>query len=403
MPGTPEGRFFLYFAFMEITYEKACLCALNRLFGFEPKIALALISHLGSASGVFALSSDETDRILGPHSKYRGRISEACVEEAYAELEKLSGQGIRFIGWSEPGYPTLLKECEDAPVGLYIRSSTPLEGLWGARRLISIVGTRDLSPYGREWCERLVGRLADLPEADRPAIVSGLALGTDICAHRTALKCGLPTIAVMATGPDDIYPSRHRNDADSIVRASGSALVTDYPPDTAPLAIHFLRRNRIIAGLSEATILIESRIKGGGMMTARLADSYNREVHALPGRIDDIRSQGCNLLIRNRTAIPITSVEDFMKEAGFTSLKKLRKESDADRLARLYKGNIPDDRISLMSRILLAIRSERGITPDDIAARLGTEYHKVTQLTGMLETDGVITVDLLQRCFINFR
>lgn len=388
---------------MEITHEKACLCALNRIFGFEPKIALALISFLGNATEVFALDPGERDRILGPHSKHRGCMTGKALAEAYAELERLKSQGITFIGYDEAGYPELLKECEDPPVGLYINSSTPADQLWTDRKPIAIVGTRDISPYGKEWCERLVRALADTPQEDRPVIVSGLALGTDVCAHRTALECGLPTIAVMATGQDSIYPARHEHVARQIAEAPGSALMTDYPPGTAPLAVHFLRRNRIIAGLSEAVVLIESKIKGGGMMTARLADSYNRDVFALPGRVDDIRSQGCNFLIRNKTASPLISIEDFIKEMGMTAGRKNRKESDTDRLARLYKGSLTDDRITVMSRILLAIRKERGITIDDIAVRLGMEYHKVAQMTGMLETDGVITTDLLQRCFINFR
>ena len=388
---------------METTHEKACLCALNRIFGFEPKIALALISHLGSAAKVFELKPEEADGILGPHSKYRGRISPEAIDSAYSELERLRSQGIGFIGWSEEGYPTLLKECEDAPAGLYVRSTTPAGELWTARRCIAVVGTRDLSPYGREWCRRIIDRLADIPEKDRPVIVSGLAIGTDTCAHEAALEHGLPTIAVMATGPESVYPARHSRIAGRIAGTPGSALVTDYPPGTAPLAIHFLRRNRIIAGLSEATVLIESKIKGGGMMTARLADSYNRDVFALPGRVDDLRSQGCNLLIRNRTAIPLTSVEDFMKEIGMTATGRPRKESDTERIERLYRGSMPEDRIALMSRMLLVIRSERGITIDEIAGKLGQEYQTVSRLTGILETDGVITVDLLQRCFINFR
>ncbi len=388
---------------MKNIHEKVCLCALNRIFGFEPKIALALISHFGNASSVFALKPEDIDGILGPHSKYRGCISQKALDESYAELERLRGQGIGFVGWNEPGYPALLKECEDAPSGLYIRSAHPSEIPWNSRKAIAVVGTRDLSPYGREWCERLVGKLADVPEKDRPVIVSGLALGTDACAHRTALDVGLPTIAVMATGPDEVYPGRNMNLAGLMARTPGSALVTDYPPGTAPLAVHFLRRNRIIAGMSEATVLIESKIKGGGMMTARLADSYNREVFALPGRVDDLRSQGCNLLIRSKTASPITSVEDFLKDIGLTATKGARRESDKDRLERLYKGSIPDDRISLMTRILLEIRAERGITIDELAGKLDMEYHRTAQLTGMLETDGVITTDLLQRCFINFR
>lgn len=138
-------------------------------------------------------------------------------------------------------------------------------------------------------------------------------------------------------------------------------------------------------------------------MTARLADSYNREVFALPGRVDDLRSQGCNFLIRSRTAHAITSINDFINDIGMTAGKRRPEVSCEDRVRNLYKGNLPDDRISQMSGILLAIRQERGITIDEIAAKLGVEYHKISQLTGMLETDGIITVDLLQRCFINFR
>ena len=387
---------------MEITHEKACHCALNRIFGFEPKIALALISHLGGAQEVFNLSPAEIDGLLGPHSKYCGTISMEAVDKAYMELTALSAKGIRFIGWNEPGYPTMLKECEDAPAGLYIRSSSSPEELWNNRRMISVIGTRDLSPYGREWCERIVGSLADIPHKDRPVIVSGLALGVDICAHSAALKYGLPTIAVMATGPETVYPGRHRHIAEEIASSPESALITDYPPETAPLAIHFLRRNRIIAGLSEATVLVESKIKGGGMMTARLADSYNRTVFALPGRVDDTRSQGCNHLIRSRIAIPITSISDFLKELGVKQSSRKTATDGPERLERLYKGCLSDDRISQMGSILLAIRKERGIMVDDIALQTGIEYTRVSQLLGMLETDGIISRDLLQRCFINF-
>lgn len=386
---------------MEITHEKACLCALNRIFGFEPKISLALISHLGSAAEIFNLSPKDVDLLLGPHSKYRGRITPEAVAQAYSELEELRSRGIHFTGYSEDGYPAALKECEDPPAGLYIRSCTP-HIFTQNRRMISVVGTRDLSPYGREWCEKLVGCLSDIPQKDRPIIVSGLALGTDICAHKKALASGLSTIAVMATGPEDVYPGRHRGFAESIASSPGSALITDYPPGTAPLAIHFLRRNRIIAGLSEATILIESKIKGGGMMTARLADSYNRTVMALPGRVDDTRSQGCNHLIRSRIAIPLTSPEDLLKELGMKRTGKRSAENGINELQAIYKEKLAEDRIALMGRILLAIRKERGITVEEISCKTGLDYTLAAQLIGMLETDGIISRDLLQRCFINF-
>lgn len=258
-----------------------------------------------------------------------------------------------------------------------------------------------MSPYGREWCGRIVRELAEAPVKDRPVIVSGLALGIDACAHRGALTHGLSTIAVMATGPETIYPHRHQGLADEILHSQGSALITDYPPETAPLAIHFLRRNRIIAGISEATVLIESRIKGGGMMTARLADSYDRTLFALPGRVDDLRSQGCNHLIRARSAIPISSIEDFMRELGLSAGRRSGKVTDRERLNNKYKGRLTEDCISQMERILLAVRAERGITVEDIAAQVGEDYSRTSQLVGMLETDGILTRDLLQRCFIN--
>ena len=388
---------------MKISHEKACLCALNRIFGFQPKIALALISHLGSASDVFSLGKEETDRLLGPHSKYRGMISDRAVDSANKELESLSSRGISFTGWTEQDYPVLLKECEDAPAGLYIRSSSPTGSLWNGRRMLSFIGTRDLSPYGKEWCGKIIHSLSELPQKDRPVIVSGLALGTDICAHRAAIACGLSTIGVMATGPETVYPNRHRYFAEDVCSSPGSALVTDYPPGTAPLAIHFLRRNRIIAGLSEATILIESKIKGGGMMTARLADSYNRAVFALPGRVDDLRSQGCNSLIRSKIAVPITSVQDFLKELGIKSHRTSARVDDSEHLRSLYGGSMSEEKILQMGRILLEIRRERGITVEDIAERVGLDYGRTIQLIGILETDGILTRDLLQRCFINFQ
>ena len=265
---------------MENFEEKACLCALSKIFGFKPKIALALIEHLGGAREVFKIGREELEMLLGPHSQYTDIIRKAAVYEAADELERYERLDISFIGWTEEHYPSLLKECPDAPVGLYVRSRTHPSKLWPERK-IAIVGTRDVSPYGKEWCSKCVYSLGSSDE--KPLIISGLAMGVDICAHKAALEAGLPTIAVMATGPESIYPYRHRGFAEEMYQMPGCALVTDYPPGTAPLAVHFLRRNRIIAGLSDTTVLIESKIKGGGMMTARLAFSYDRDVYALPG------------------------------------------------------------------------------------------------------------------------
>ena len=378
--------------------EKACLCALNRIFGFSPKTGLALISHTGSAADVFRLGSRELEELLDPSSRHKGEITWKAVEEASDELARLERRGIGFTGWTEEEYPSLLHECEDAPVGLYVRSRTPMDELWKPCRRIAVVGTRDITPYGREWCVRTVAGLSRSKE--KPVIVSGLALGTDFCAHKAALESGLATIGVMATGPETVYPHRHREFAERLCETPGCALVTDYPPGTAPLAIHFLRRNRIIAGLSDSTILIESKIKGGGMMTCRLAFSYSRDVYALPGRADDLRSQGCNSLIRSKIAEPLTSIEDLTESLGLNRVGAKGRRSVRETLISEYGSRLSPEKAELAINILTRIKEERGITIEELAENTGMSYSMTANITAMLETDGFISIDLLQRCFI---
>lgn len=270
--------------------------------------------------------------------------------------------------------------------------------LWKPCRRIAVVGTRDISPYGREWCVRTVSGLSRCRE--KPVIVSGLALGTDFCAHKAALESGLATIGVMATGPETVYPHRHMEFAERLCSTPGCALVTDYPPGTAPLAIHFLRRNRIIAGLSDATILMESKIKGGGMMTCRLAFSYSRDVYALPGRADDLRSQGCNSLIRNKIAEPLISVEDLTESLGLNRTGVRNRMSLRDAVMSEYGQRMSQEKAELAASLLTCIKEDRGITIEDLSETCGMSYSRTAEMTAMLETDGFISIDLLQRCFI---
>ena len=384
---------------MENFEEKTCLCALNRIFGFEPKITHALISNLGSAREVFRLKEKDIDQILGPYSRHKGKICREAVEKAARELEKLARLDTTFIGYTEQGYPELLSHCADAPAGLYVRSRTPVEKLFGDNRSVAVVGTRNISPYGREWCERIVRSMGSCRPA--PVIVSGLALGTDYCAHRTALDSGIPTIGVMATGPETIYPIRHRRIAEEMVQTPGCALVTDYPPGTAPLAIHFLRRNRIIAGLSEAVILTESRSKGGGMMTARLAFSYDRGVYALPGRVDDPFSQGCNELIACGTAEALISAERLMESLRLTYGLGQNVPSIREILAGRYGREADEEHLKTMENILRTIKSRRGITVEELSEEVMIPYRETVEITGILTIDGFMTTDLLQRCSIN--
>lgn len=384
---------------MDSFEEKACLCALSRIFGFEPKTGLALIERMGCASAVFALDRDGLDELLGPYCRQRYQIRQTAVFDAARELEGLERAGVEFVGWGQEGYPLLLTECPDPPIGLYIKSATRPQDLWTRPKNIAVIGTRDISPYGKEWCAKIVGGLAETQQ--KPLIVSGLALGTDICAHRTALECGLPTIAVMPTGPDAVYPYRHLAFADQLARTPGCALITDYPPGTPPMPVNFLRRNRIIAGLSHATVLVESKIKGGGMMTARLAFSYDRDVFALPGRVDDLRSQGCNRMIAEKVAEPLVSVEGFIRSVGLDRNATGRERTDIPALVdSFYGGSVGKDTVREMAALLECVRKNRGATVEELGVMTGIEYGKTSSLTAMLELDGFISIDLLQRCSI---
>lgn len=376
--------------------ERVCCCALNMLFGFEPRIPKAIVDMLGSASAVFRLDKDGLDEIFGPYSRYRGRISRSAADAACEELEKTARAGGSFIGYTDRLFPALLKECPDAPSGLYFRSRLPAEKVFGTRLAAGVVGTRDVSGYGREWTGRIVSAMAD--SGASPVVVSGLAYGVDVAAHRKALEVSLDTVAVMATGIDSVYPWQHRAVAEEI--CCHGALVSDFPLGTSPLKVNFLRRNRVIAGMCRSIVLVESRIRGGGMVTADLAFSYGREVYALPGRADDIRSQGCNWLIRTGKAEALFSVEDYVHSSGMGSIPSREPVKTSDMLRRSYSGKADEKSIDAMSRILSAVRRRRGISLDDLCIESGLPWSSMRAYVGRLESDGFLTVDMQQRCCI---
>ena len=381
--------------------ERVCICALNRILGFEPKTAHRLIGVTGSASAAFNLTAEEKFEILGPYSKISSLLNDKEIRYSEEELARLRDAGCDFITMTDRGYPELLNECEDAPLGLYFRSCSTPEEVFDVRPQVAVVGTRDISLYGKEWCRRIVGAMA--LAAARPLIVSGFAYGTDIIAHLSALESGLPTVAVLPTGIDDIYPTRHRKYAETLCSTPGCALVSDYPPGTEPKAINFIRRNRIIAGMCSGTILVESKSRGGGMITARLAASYDRDLLVLPGRADDLRSQGCNILLREKVAEPITDTVHFLDVLGLGRASRRKKENIENEIIALYGQLLSEEELSDMLAILSLVRKQRGITLDDISSTLRLSFGAVSRLIGMLESDGIICTDLLQRCAINLK
>lgn len=375
-------------------------CALNRIFGFSPRIGMALSRHFGSPEELFKRDRQEILELLGDDKKYAWQITAGAVEEAFCELERLASDGVKFVCIDDERYPALLRECDDPPAGLYVKSTSPLENIFGPATAIAVVGTRDVTAYGKEWCTRIVSAIAS--SGSKPVIISGLALGTDITAHSTALDRGIPTIAVMATGIDTIYPFRHGWEADKIVNAENSGLITDYPPGTVPKAINFLRRNRIIAGLSQSVILIESKIKGGGMMTCRLAESYNRDIYALPGRIDDICSCGCNDLIKRHVAEPITSIPDLLEDLGLgPGDGPAQEESIKAFIYKRYKVKEGTKRAAELAEVADIVVNNREIHIEDISSLTGIDCRTISVYAGILESDGIIISDLLRRYVIN--
>lgn len=287
---------------------------------YEPAIALKLYEEIGSAKEIFSLSHRELSLLLGLRKDYIIQIlSKKEVEPAEKEIEWSEKSGITTLTIDDDNYPSRLKECPDAPLLLYYKGLSNLN----SKRMISIVGTRKASDYGRSQCREIVKTFSHLKE--KPVIISGLAYGIDITAHLAALDYGVETIAIMATGLDRIYPSHHRSYAVKIVKSGG--IISDFPSGTAPVPLNFLKRNRIIAGMADAVILIESKIKGGGMNTASLANSYSREVYALPGKITDKNSAGCNFLISKNIAQSIYSPESIIKQLGWEDKKSRNKET----------------------------------------------------------------------------
>ena len=372
--------------------EQTALCALNKVLGYVPAAGHTLFARFGAAAPVFDAKRDVVREALGNYRDFADQLDGKLLEWAARELERIEGGGFRFIGFGAGDYPALLAECEDPPLGLYYNARSSPAEVFGMRPCISVVGTRDLSPYGRDWCRRLV--LAMGEASVPPCIVSGLAFGADGIAHRTALECGLPTVGVMATGIEKVYPWQHAELAGQMVRTPGCAVVTDYPCGSSPVALNFVRRNRIIAGLSRATVVIESKTKGGSLITAKYACDYNRDVFALPGRADDVRSAGCNSLIRQRMADIVTDPEDLVERLGLGKTARRRKAGLEALLGRKYGTDSP------LVRLGVFVKGHPGVSLEEIVRETGWTWPEVQERAAILETDGFLETDLLRRCTI---
>jgi DNA processing protein len=294
------------------------------------------------ARNLMEFMGDEEEIFKGSISKLEAipRISKRLISEirnpevlrkAEKELEFVIKNNLHLIFYTDEKYPQRLNNCVDAPILMYAKGDVD----FNREKVISIVGTRNSTRYGNDFSREFIKELSlKFPDVQ---IISGLAYGIDICAHRAALENGLSTVAVLGHGLDRIYPYVHRQTAIEITK--NGALLTEYPSETNPDGHNFVRRNRIVAGMADATIVMESGTKGGSLITADIANSYFREVFALPGRIHDKMSYGCNKLISENKALLLQNTENFISQMGW----EMDERKILPRQTELFHDLTPDE------------------------------------------------------------
>jgi DNA processing protein len=281
---------------------------LTFLKNIGPSLAKVLMSYFGDAESIFKASNAKLLKVPGIGEKTVAQLNFAeALKKAEEELKFIDKHGIDIVFYTDRAYPKRLKNCGDSPILLYTKGNADLN----SQHIISIVGTRNATEYGKQLCKQLIEELQQY----NVLIVSGLALGIDVAAHKESLKFNVPTVGVLAHGLDRIYPNQNRLIAEKMLENGG--LLTEYPSGTVPDRENFPQRNRIVAGIADATIVVEASIKGGALITAEIANSYNRDVFAFPGRVGDDFSEGCNFLIRNNKAALLTCAADLAYSLGW--------------------------------------------------------------------------------------
>lgn len=360
-------------------HEAIAAMALTRLHGLSLMNVRVLYEAVGMSASVVLEHHDHIRDVVPDASPNMEKALEDMTEavcRAEEEMEFAEQNHIRVLTLGDEDYPNLLRECKDAPLVLYYMGTAPLN----RARVVSMVGTRRITQYGRDLCRDFVEGLAQThPDT---LVVSGLAYGVDIHCHEAALAGGLDTVAVLAHGLDQIYPAAHRQTAVEMTKHGG--LLTEYMTGTRPDKGNFVRRNRIVAGLSSSTIVVESAAKGGALITAELANSYNRDVFAFPGRVGDPYSEGCNKLVAHQQAQMITGIDDFLEAVGWENPRlQQKKETQAELFPEL------SEEAQLVVRTLDK-REAKAINQIVIDANL--PFSQVSSLLFELELQGIVEV-----------
>ena len=353
--------------------------ALSRMTGFSSATALHLYRGLGSAQAVYEHRTDIGDVVddCTPRLVESLKNWDEALQRADTELQFMEKYAVQALVLDDEAYPVRLRECPDAPLIIYYKGSADLN----PQHIVSIVGTRHCTSYGQDLVRRFVSELKTL--CPQVLIVSGLAYGVDICAHREALGAGMETVAVLAHGLEKIYPPLHRDTAAQMVEQGG--LLTEYMSHAHMDKGNFVRRNRIVAGMADATILVESAAKGGGLITARIAQDYNRGVFAFPGAVGAKYSEGCNNLIRDNGAGLITSATDFVAAMGWQIEAQLE-QAKSDGIERSL---FPD--LTAEEQIVVKILDEIGDLQQNIlSVKANIPIGQLTAVLFQLEMKGVV-------------
>ena len=352
---------------------------LTRLNYFSLAGMLELYRKVGSATLIMEHKNDIRD-ILPDASDKLIRAIQNCDEarsRAEVELEYDLRYGIEPITMNDDRYPQRLKNCDDAPLMLFYKGNADLN----LQRVINIVGTRQCTPYGEDLIRRFITDLKQL--SPRVLIVSGLAYGVDISAHRQALANGYETVGVLAHGLDDLYPTRHRETALQMIEHGG--LLTEFLTQTNADKINFVRRNRIVAGMSDACILIESKSHGGGLITTEISQAYGRDVFAFPGRVGDAYSEGCNKLIRSNGAGLITSAADFVKDMGWQDDATLMRAKQQGIERSLFPELSPEEQL-----IVDILSKTNDLQINLISVKSNIDITRLTSILFTMEMRGIL-------------
>jgi DNA processing protein len=364
---------------MDNDQEKLNAIALTQLNYFSLAGLLELYRKLGSATAVVT-HRDAIQEVIPDASQHLIRALQNLDEplkRAEAELEYDKKHGIQVLTLNDPQYPQRLKDVDDAPLVLFYKGTAD----FNQARVIAIVGTRHCTSYGQDLIHKLITGLKTM--CPRLLVISGLAYGVDITAHRQSLSCGYETIGVLAHGLDELYPSSHRDTANRMVTQGG--LITEFLTQTRAEKINFVRRNRIIAGMSDATILIESAAKGGGLITTGIAQSYGRDVFAFPGPVGATYSTGCNYLIRDNGAGLITCADDLVKAMGWEMDARLVKARHEGIERQIFPHLSPEEQT-----IVKVLRGTNDLQINLLTVRTGLSISQLTALLFELEMKGIV-------------